>query len=374
MTRGTLRSATKERLKCRATVNWTLRRSRLSPTDKYKKYEHEVVFRLKQLLRGVWRVISTSIRSFVRTGKQHFTVMLIPHSEKKIFNFKISVFSIALLAVLLTAMILSLGYFTTHLTGISEMLSSRTERLQSAEASLEAVRDQIYEVRKAASVFLAELENTSSDLGLQNDRQRNRMEGAEGDLASFFALEEQDEGIIRELAELKNLTDAMLSSVDTLKDIGHKLDTQRKLLEELPTLWPVPGRIRITNYFGFAEHPIEGGTYLHKGIDIGKAPGAPILAAANGKVIEKGFQVQGFGHYLVIKHIAGFSTKYAHLDQVYVKEGDTVVQGQKIGTMGDTGLSTGHHLHFEIRLGSEVKDPLTYLRLKDSANVISTVR
>ncbi len=280
----------------------------------------------------------------------------------------------AVIAVLLTAMILSFGYFTTHFTGITEMLSSRTESLHSAEASLEAIRDQIYDVKKAASVFLAELENTSSDLGLNSNEQRQKSETAEGDLVSFFALEEQDEGLIRELAELKTLSDAMLSSVDTLKDIGHELETQRKLLEELPTLWPVPGRIRITNFFGFAEHPFEGGTYLHKGIDIGKAPGAPVLSAANGKVIEKGFQVQGFGNYLLIKHIAGFYTKYAHLDQVHVKEGDAVVQGQKIGTMGDTGLSTGHHLHFEIRLGSQVKDPLTYLRLKDSVNVISTFR
>ena len=88
-------------------------------------------------------------------------------------------------------------------------------------------------------------------------------------------------------------------------------------------------------------------------------------------MIEKTFDRVSFGNVLMIQHIAGFYTKYGHLDQVYVKEGEVVVQGQQIGTMGNTGLSTGHHLHFEIRLGDQVKDPLTYLRLRDSLNAVS---
>ncbi len=342
----------------------------MSPTDEYKKLENEITFRCVRALRACSRAVTGSVRSFFQTGRQRFTVMLIPHSEKKIFNFKISIFSLFFLAVLLTAMVFSFVYFTTQFTGLSEILSDRTDSLENAEASLEAIRDQIYDLRKAASVFLAALDTTRSSLGLDQGGP-DATGRADGDLSSFFALQERDEGLIRELGDLKSLSDSMLSSVDTLKDIKNVLESFRELLEDLPTLWPVPGRIRITNYFGFAEHPFSHETYLHKGIDIGKAPGAPILAAANGKVIAKTYDRGGFGNVVEIQHINGFYTKYAHLDQVYVKEGDTVVQGQQIGTMGNTGLSTGHHLHFEIRLGSQVKNPLTYLRLQDSVNITS---
>ena len=342
----------------------------MSPTDNYKKFENEVTFRISRVVRSFFRAWFGSLRTFFRAGRQRFTVMLIPHSEHKIFNFKISIFSIAFICILLTVMLISFVYFTTQFTGLHELINSKDDSLDNAEASLEAIRDEIYDLRRAAAVFLAELDTTKVTLGVDSI-DADLPVSANGDLSSFFAIQEQDEGLIRELGDLQSLSDSMLSSVDVLKDIENVLESHRELMEDLPTLWPVPGRIRITALFGFAEHPFTGETYLHKGVDIGKAQGAPILTAANGKVIKKGHDRNGFGNYLEIQHIAGFYTKYAHLDQVLVKEGDTVVQGEQIGTMGNTGLSTGHHLHFEIRLGSQVKDPLTYLRLQDSVNVTS---
>ncbi|MDZ7792491.1 MAG: M23 family metallopeptidase [Spirochaetia bacterium] len=88
------------------------------------------------------------------------------------------------------------------------------------------------------------------------------------------------------------------------------------------------------------------------------------VAAANGKVIERKYEPMGFGNYIVIRHAYGFATKYAHLDNVYVEEGDVVTQGQKIGTMGNTGMSTGPHLHFEVRIGAQVVDPERFLNVQ----------
>ena len=343
----------------------------MSPTDEYKKLENAVTFAIVRVLRRLGRSVAGAIRSFYRTGRQRITIMLIPHSERKIFNFKISVFSLAFILLLLTVVGLSFIYFTTRFTGVTGILSTQTTSLGSAEASLESIRDEIYDLRKVASIFLAELNATRSTIGIQ-DEEADQSFSEDGDLASFFALREQDEGLVRELSELRMLTESMIGSVDMLKDVANVIESHREVMEDLPTLWPVSGRIRITNFFGFSEHPFSGETYLHKGIDIGKTPGAPILASANGKIIEKAFDRVSFGNVVMIQHVAGFYTKYGHLDQVYVKEGDTVVQGQQIGTMGNTGLSTGHHLHFEIRLGDQVKDPLTYLRLRDSVNVASS--
>lgn len=293
--------------------------------------------------------------------------MLIPHSEKKIFNFKLSLFSLIFLSLLLLGILGTFLVYTTRFTGLSKMLTTKAATLESSEASLEAIRDELFNLKQTAAKFFSELSATNSSLGYE-DPNVQRIASAEGDISSFFAIQEHDESLLRELADLRNLADSMLNSLDTLKDISKLQESTRQLLADLPTYWPVQGHIRLTNYFGFAEHPITKLTYLHKGIDIAKSPGVPIYSAANGKVIEKKYDKGGFGNYIVIRHKAGFSTKYGHMADVIVKEGDSVVQGQQIGTMGNTGLSTGYHLHFEVRLGSQVRDPLIYLRMRDSVN------
>ena len=188
---------------------------------------------------------------------------------------------------------------------------------------------------------------------------------ASGDLASFINLEEQNSGIMREVGELRDIKEFMAASTESLEKAQKLLKAQGDLLVEMPTFWPIIGGIgRITNYFGPEVHPFTQQWYLHKGIDIAYRRGIEVLSAANGKVIERKYDPMGFGNYIVIRHSYGFATKYAHLDNVYVEEGDTVTQGQKIGTMGNTGLSTGPHLHFEVRIGSQVVDPERFLNVQ----------
>lgn len=339
----------------------------MSPAHQYKKFENRATFQLIRLFRTVTGYVSEAWKKFVQTGKQRFTIMLIPHSEKKIFNFKISLFSLAFIGILLFGIITTFLVYTTKFTGLNNLLTSKSESLSNSEASLEAIRDRLTELNEVVAVFEAELIRTEQNLGLRDSDDRQSQSG-EGDLSTFLSLKEEDRGLIRELGELKQLGDSMISYVSTLKDISAVLESQRELLSDLPTLWPVAGKIRITNMFGFAVHPITGETYLHKGLDIAQVQFAPILSAANGKVVDVKFDKEGLGHYVEIRHKAGFSTKYAHLDRPLVKEGDVVAQGQKIGIMGNTGISTGFHLHFEIRLGTQVMDPLVFLRLKDSIN------
>ena len=345
----------------------------MSPANQYKRFENRIALDLIRVFHIVAKAVSGFFKKFFQTGKQRFTIMLIPHSEKKIFNFKMSLFSLIFISVLLLGIVGSFLIFTTRFTGVAKTLSTKTEALEGTEASLEVIRDGLADLKKTAARFLDELSATRSSLRISSADQ-NTLSDQDGDLRSFFELQEQDEGLIRELGELKNLSESMLSSIDTLKDIKSIQESTQKLLADLPTMWPVAGRIRITNFFGFAEHPITGLTYLHKGIDVAKTPGADVRSAANGKVIERKFDKGGFGNYVLIRHKAGFMTKYAHMERVFVKEGDIVAQGQKIGSVGNTGVSTGYHLHFEVRLGAEVRDPLIYLRMKDSILTGSDVR
>lgn len=121
-----------------------------------------------------------------------------------------------------------------------------------------------------------------------------------------------------------------------------------------PYIWPVDGG-RLTSGYG------PRGRRVHKGIDIAAKPGTPIKAAADGKVIYSDNKQRGYGNLVIVQHAGDAITVYAHNRRNLVDEGDTVRQGSVIAELGNTGRSTGPHLHFELRLGSKAVDPLIHL-------------
>ena len=100
---------------------------------------------------------------------------------------------------------------------------------------------------------------------------------------------------------------------------------------------------------------------LHAGQDWGGSRGTPIRATADGTVTFAGRQ-SGYGNIIIIQHDFGFETRYAHLSSISVSVGQRVSRGDRIGGMGNTGRSTGTHLHYEIRVGGNPINPLTYIR------------
>ncbi|HOP94578.1 MAG TPA: peptidoglycan DD-metalloendopeptidase family protein [Dictyoglomaceae bacterium] len=124
--------------------------------------------------------------------------------------------------------------------------------------------------------------------------------------------------------------------------------------------WPVIGSI--SSKFGMRPHPILGGAPLsHTGIDIAVAYGTPIKAAASGKVIYAGWY-GGYGNLIILDHGGNISTLYGHLSKIVVKIGEEVAEGEIIGYVGSTGLSTGPHLHFEVRVTGSPVDPAGWLK------------
>lgn len=119
-------------------------------------------------------------------------------------------------------------------------------------------------------------------------------------------------------------------------------------------------RGRVTSGFGMRFHPIYKDYRRHTGIDIAMSSGSPIYAADGGKVVYVGYN-GGYGMMIKINHGENIETIYAHLSKYYVSVGDKVFKGEKIGLSGNTGTSTGPHLHFEVRkLGTPI-DPKKYL-------------
>jgi murein DD-endopeptidase MepM/ murein hydrolase activator NlpD len=123
-----------------------------------------------------------------------------------------------------------------------------------------------------------------------------------------------------------------------------------------PFAFAWPSRGAITSGFGLRRHPVFGITHLHTGVDIAAVRGSPVLAAADGRVIYTGW-FGGYGKIVVIDHGEEVSTLYGHLSQWLVAVGDDVHRGQPIARIGNTGYSTGPHLHFEIRVNGTPVDP-----------------
>ena len=115
-------------------------------------------------------------------------------------------------------------------------------------------------------------------------------------------------------------------------------------------VWPSSGRIT------------QGFWNGHRAIDIGSWTGNPVVASDSGYVVYSGWDRTGYGNLVVIDHGNGFRTYYAHLSRIFVRQGDSIGQGQRIGSVGNTGNSTGPHLHFEIRQNNILRNPLGYLR------------
>jgi murein DD-endopeptidase MepM/ murein hydrolase activator NlpD len=150
-------------------------------------------------------------------------------------------------------------------------------------------------------------------------------------------------------------------SYDTLYYLA---EVKQDSLLSVPGVIPISpsGYFRISDPFGWRMHPIYHRLIKHTGIDFAGPVGSPIYAPGNGKVENIRITKTGYGKRLLIDHGYGFKTLYGHLSKIYVKEGDIVNRGQIIGAIGNTGTSTGSHLHYEVIYHNQKINPKGYFQ------------
>ena len=135
----------------------------------------------------------------------------------------------------------------------------------------------------------------------------------------------------------------------------------KALMSFVPLRMPLSGDPSLTSGFGYRVDPFLGRLALHPGVDLAEAYGAEIHAAAAGRVAHAG-PAGGYGIMVEIDHGNGLATRYAHMSEALVEEGQEVDKGAVLGRLGSTGRSTGPHLHYEVRVDGEPVDPERYLR------------
>ncbi len=155
-----------------------------------------------------------------------------------------------------------------------------------------------------------------------------------------------------------------LTITDRLDNLKLTNEQQIGILGQIPNGWPIENK-GITGKFGWREHPLLQRREFHPGIDLRAAVGTPIYAPASGVVEFSGYSNNGYGYNVILLHNFGFKTVFAHMQRKdVVKAGQFVNKGQLIGYTGNTGLSTGPHLHYEVRFINKTLEPLYFLDLE----------
>ena len=179
------------------------------------------------------------------------------------------------------------------------------------------------------------------------------------DLEPQLELTQRHEGLMREMhQQVDELASASQRQENSFGNLLDKLEGQRNLLASTPAIRPTGGWM--TSRFGHRVSPFTGRKELHKGVDIANRKGTAILATANGIVSFAG-KKGPMGNVVVIDHGHGMITRYAHLSEALKKQGDTVKRGDIIAQMGNSGRSTGPHLHYEVHLNGVPVNPATYI-------------
>lgn len=168
---------------------------------------------------------------------------------------------------------------------------------------------------------------------------------------------------VTSIAQIRNKADrlqlaltAQSHSYDTIADLIHN---KKDMLAAIPAIRPLPDVYEITSGFGYRYHPILKVLRPHTGIDISAANGTPVYATADG-IVSRETPGGGYGNVIVINHGYSYQTLYAHLSKKAVKPGEKVVRGQVIGYVGNTGLSLGSHLHYEVIKDGTKVNPIHY--------------
>lgn len=288
-------------------------------------------------------------------GISRFSIMIVPHSHQKATNIHVSNYVllffglIVSIAVFTTTMILAKGQQNSRIQiRLAEENNALEEKFFSVSQTVESLTDYFSQFRlEVGSVIDSSIE--SSPVASLNNPE----------------LSISSNSNTPEIVQLQVLQKELDVTKEKIFRIGNFMAENKRTLQEIPSIYPVATRARITSRFGMRRNPFDNrGVETHDGLDLATLPGVPIYATADG-VISKASVQGGYGNLVEIKHKYGFVTRYGHMQgfaaQIYPNA--RVKQGQVIGYVGATGRVTGYHLHYEVLVGNARVNPEPFVMM-----------
>ncbi|MCR4440585.1 MAG: M23 family metallopeptidase [Peptococcaceae bacterium] len=341
----------------------------------------------------------------------HLTMMVIPHSHgASVKNYCIPMWLFKSFMILSVSCILVVGYFvagffylryvTVENKELKEINMAQAKEINELKGLAGSMRSKLeylvqldQEVRAKVGL-IKPANNEQNDRSILSSRSETRYQlmtmgisaiasaGSQPLLVQADIVAPQESTGLVESGEVLELP-VPENEIDTLEDLGEQLalmdqmltqqaeamnrlnsDVDKRLayLNALPNAWPIQGRI--TSGFGWRRNPFSRGQEFHEGIDIAQSYGAPIRASGDGVVTFAGYK-SGWGRVVVISHGFGYVSQYCHNSSLLVSTGERVKRGQIIARLGNTGRSTGPHLHFGVAKEGKWINPMTVIGKKE---------
>ncbi|PID56624.1 hypothetical protein CSB45_10340 [candidate division KSB3 bacterium] len=304
--------------------------------------------------------------------KRYFTLIVVPDATSEFKQIKVPYFLTRGILLLTGVVVLAISgmsyYMLAHYKNMKELVTALPEFRKNTSSQKELIdryeRD-ISELRQMVSRL--KLVNAKlmlmAGVELGSDSPVNLAIGGLDEKLDLSILPDDlqqglEENIENKIASLDSLRDAATDQEEVSQRIMEFFQDQQTLLDSTPSIWPVKGWI--TSGFGTRKSPFTGKRSMHYGLDIATKSGTAIIAPANGIVSYSG-KKGAFGNVLVIDHGNGFVTFYGHCKKLLKKVGNKVKRGDIIAQVGNTGRSTGSHLHYEVRVKGVAENPTKYI-------------
>lgn len=243
------------------------------------------------------------------------------------------------------------------------------------EATLRRENQQLLIQYELLNKQLNELENVLGDVRRRDDNiyrvifeadplPETMREAGSGGVSRYRDVGEfaSSEMVIGTRKRLDKLTRQLVVQSKSLDEVASLVLRKQDMLASIPAIQPIPNEdlTMTAGGFGWRIHPIHKINKFHGGMDFTAKPGTPIYATGDGKVTFADYATNGYGMHVIIDHGYDYETLYAHLSKIEVKKGHKVKRGDVIGLVGNSGLSSGPHLHYEVRKSKEQIDPVNF--------------
>ncbi len=297
--------------------------------------------------------------------RRYLTILIIPHDSSGIRQLKIPARLIRFFTAFLVVFILGISFIVydygnmrlqvTTLNDLKKENTAQKIELQNFSAKIKDLESQVARLKlfdkKLRIIANLEKPGQSDDvLG---------MGGASLDEVDPLSLDSKREQLVHKMRlNLEQLKTEVEEQEKSFAELHGYLLKQSSLLASTPSIWPTRGWV--TSRYGKRISPFTGLPQMHRGIDIANRVGTPIIAPGDGVVI-KVSRDRYLGKMLIIDHGYGIRTTYGHLSEIFVKVGQKVKRGDKIAAMGNTGRSTGPHLHYEVAVNGVSVNPTRYI-------------